>query len=108
MGTQVEIAREARRNHRGSHSVVSIAHDARNVMTALSVFSELLTEPGVLADSHRHYAQELRVLATAALGLMEQLLRPEGRNVGAAGEELLDWPPAAVDRALDRPCEVDG
>ena len=44
-------------------SLGELAHDARNMMTAISLYCDLLEEPGVLAASHRHYGCELRLLA---------------------------------------------
>ena len=48
--------------HRGE-SLGELAHDARNMVTALGLYCDLLEEPGVLATPHRHYAGELRLLA---------------------------------------------
>jgi signal transduction histidine kinase len=50
-----------------------VAHDARNMMTALALYSELLAEPGVLTPPHAHFARELSLLASTGIGLMEQL-----------------------------------
>lgn len=59
----------------------AIAHDARNVVTALELCCDLLAEPGVLSEEHRQFAAELRVIASAGSGLVEQLtaLRIGGR-----------------------------
>jgi septation ring formation regulator EzrA len=50
----------------GSHSetVAEIAHDARNMVTALELYCELLQQPGVLAEPFLHYGGELRLAAT--------------------------------------------
>lgn len=55
------------------NGLVRLAHDARNVLAALRLYSELLAEPGVLTVEHRHYAAELHAIATASTGLVEQL-----------------------------------
>lgn len=51
----------------------NVAHDARNVMAALRLYSELLAGPGVLTAEHRHYATELDAIATTGCGLIEKL-----------------------------------
>jgi signal transduction histidine kinase len=50
-----------------------IAHDARSMVTALGLYCELLAEAGVLAVAHRHYLDELRLLAAANRQLVEKL-----------------------------------
>jgi len=53
--------------------LAAIAHDARNVAAALSLFCDLLAEPGVLAEGNRHFASELQAVASASSGLVERL-----------------------------------
>ena len=64
-----------------------LAHDARNLLTSLELFSSMLAEPGVLSSSHGDMAQELASL-TGVLGhLLEQLAPrplPEGRGTEAS------------------------
>jgi signal transduction histidine kinase len=55
-------------------SVYEIAHDARNMVTALGLYCDLLEEPGVLAVAFTHYAQELRLVAAASRRLVEKLV----------------------------------
>lgn len=50
-----------------------LAHDARNMVTALSLYCDLLEEPGVLSARHRHYGNELRLVAEASRRLVEKL-----------------------------------
>ena len=59
--------------HHHGESLGELAHDARNMMTALALYCDLLEEPGVLAPSHRHYGSELRLLAEASRRLVEKL-----------------------------------
>ena len=54
-------------------SLGELAHDARNMVTALSLYCDLLEEPGVLAVRHRHYGSELRLVAEASRRLVEKL-----------------------------------
>jgi signal transduction histidine kinase len=55
-------------------TVAEVAHDARNMVTALALYCDLLSEPGVLADSYLHYANELRLIAAASRRLVEKLM----------------------------------
>ncbi len=59
--------------HRHGDSLAELAHDARNMVTALSLYCDLLDEPGVLAAPHRHYASELRLVAEGSRRLVEKL-----------------------------------
>lgn len=59
--------------HHHGESLDELAHDARNMVTALSLYCDLLEEPGVLASGHRHYASELRLVAEASRRLVEKL-----------------------------------
>ncbi|HET6207975.1 MAG TPA: ATP-binding protein [Terracidiphilus sp.] len=58
-------------NH--GESLGELAHDARNMVTALSLYCDLLEEPGVLSARHRHYGNELRLVAEASRRLVEKL-----------------------------------
>jgi two-component system cell cycle sensor histidine kinase/response regulator CckA len=57
-----------------------MAHDARNLVTALRLCSELLAEAGVLSESHRHFATDVRSIADGS----EQLARRLSRMAQAA------------------------
>lgn len=49
-------------------ALAGIAHDVRNLVTALGLCADLIAEPGVLQPGHEHFAQELRsITGTAAL-----------------------------------------
>src|SRR5271168_177760 len=50
-----------------------LAHDARNMCTALELYCELLDEPGVLAPRFRHYGSELRLVVAASRRLVDKL-----------------------------------
>lgn len=50
-----------------------LAHDARNMVTALELYCELLEKPGVLAAPFRHYGDELRQVAASSRLLVEKL-----------------------------------
>jgi signal transduction histidine kinase len=55
-------------------SLSAVAHDARNMVTALGLYCDLLDEPGVLAAPYRHYGNELRLVAAASRRLVEKLV----------------------------------
>jgi signal transduction histidine kinase len=74
-----------RMRHRGG-TVAEVAHDARNVVTALALYCDLLEEPGVLADGYGHYASELRLLAAASRRLVEKLVMLDDRETDDLGE----------------------
>ncbi|MGD0628035.1 MAG: sensor histidine kinase [Terracidiphilus sp.] len=58
----------------GIESLAELAHDARNMVTALGLYCDLLQEPGVLASSYLHYGNELRLVAAASRRLVEKLV----------------------------------
>ena len=59
--------------HHHGESLGELAHDTRNMVTALGLYCDLLDEPGVLAPAHQHYVSELRLLAEASRCLVEKL-----------------------------------
>ncbi len=85
-------AMEPRGGMRGRGAeLAALAHDVRNMVTALGLYCDLLDEPGVLAPAFAHYAGELRQVATASRRLVERLASPqpartdEGSALAAAG-----------------------
>jgi len=63
----------ARLQGRGE-TLAEVAHDARNMVTALGLYCDLLEEPGVLASPFAHYGSELRLVAAASRRLVEKLV----------------------------------
>jgi signal transduction histidine kinase len=60
----------------------ALAHDARNLLSALSVYCDLLASPGVLAPRYRHYAGDLRRVGETGARLLEALAaNDDGRTV---------------------------
>jgi Histidine kinase-, DNA gyrase B-, and HSP90-like ATPase len=57
-----------------SDSLAEVAHDARNMVTALGLYCDLLDEPGVLAVPFAHYSSELRLVAAASRRLVGKLV----------------------------------
>lgn len=60
-----------------------VAHDARNMVTALGIYCDLLEEPGVLAIPFMQYAHELRLVAAASRRLVEKLVALDANAVPA-------------------------
>lgn len=87
----------------GNHgeNVAEIAHDARNMVTALDLYCDLLQEPGVLAPPFVHYSGELRLVAAASRRLVEKLVSANPDDSAAsseAGEITVNpdlWPASA-------------
>jgi len=78
--------------HNSSALPQALAHDARNLVTALGLYCDLLDEPGVLSAPYRHYSGELRLVADACRRLVEKLAglssEPDGRPQWTASSEL--------------------
>ncbi len=55
-------------------TLAEVAHDARNMVTALGLYCDLLEEPGILATPFMHYGQELRLVAAASRRLVEKIV----------------------------------
>ncbi len=87
----------------GVESLAELAHDARNMVTALGLYCDLLQEPGVLATSHLHYANELRLVAAASRRLVEKLAA-----LDASPDRALDSPLAALHNPGKRPPSSEG
>lgn len=61
-------------DRRAGESLAEVAHDARNMVAALSVYCDLLEEPGVLAHPFAHYGSELRLVTASSRRLVERLM----------------------------------
>ena len=66
-------------------SLEEVAHDARNMVTALGLYCDLLEEPGVLATQFLHYGSELRLVAAASRRLVEKLVALDAHEAPEAG-----------------------
>lgn len=83
---RVELAVETVATLRSdSESLAAVAHDARNMVTALGLYCDLLQEPGVLATEYLHYGSELRLVAAASSRLVEKLVALETPSMPATG-----------------------
>jgi signal transduction histidine kinase len=71
-------------------TLAEVAHDARNMVTALGLYCDLLEEPGILATPFIHYGHELRLVAAASRRLVEKIVaidaqRDTSVSAGARG-----------------------
>jgi signal transduction histidine kinase len=89
-------------------NLAEVAHDTRNMVTALALYCDLLEEPGVLAKPYLHYGSELRLVAAASRRLVERLVAldangaHEGAGTGSpAGAQRV--PPRLPANGLDHP-----
>ncbi|HEY1768370.1 MAG TPA: ATP-binding protein [Terracidiphilus sp.] len=89
---------------RRDESLAEVAHDARNMVTALGLYCDLLEEPGVLAVPFAHYGNELRLVAAASRRLVEKLVSLDTE----AGPEII--PHAGRMRPIEgsAPCQQRG
>ncbi len=62
-----------------------LAHDARNLVASLELFSGLLAEPGVLGEEHKHFAGDLKSLTAPLASLVEQMASVSGSHANGAG-----------------------
>lgn len=82
-------------------ALCGISHDARNMVTALRLCSELMDEPGVFTEPNRHFASDVRLIAEAS----EQLVRRLSAIAQKAarrrdGETVVEEPVTDLPRAL--------
>lgn len=76
----------------GSDTVAALAHDARNLITALGLYCDLLDEPGVLTPTFAHYRGELRLVVAAGRRLVTKLVAQSERESGTPTAVLPYFP----------------
>jgi len=54
-----------------------LIHDARNLVTTLDLYCDLLDVPGVLTSTCQHYAEDLRLIAEASRRILDKLAATE-------------------------------
>lgn len=54
---------------------VGLVHDVRNLLHALNLYADLLAIPGVLSESYRDYASELKIISERSNSIIERLAR---------------------------------
>jgi signal transduction histidine kinase len=90
-----------------------LAHDAGNLLGALSLYSDLLAMPGVLHEEHREYASELRMLSDRSWAMIDRLVNHAraGRPTKVMGEfsvlpDVIDRCRGLLSRVAGRTVEV--
>jgi signal transduction histidine kinase len=75
-----------------------LAHDAGNLLGALSLYSDLLAMPGVLNEEHREYANELRMLSDRSWAMINRLVNHSRAGLPATVPAEISVLPDVVDR----------
>lgn len=89
-----------------------LAHDAGNLLGALTLYSELLAMPGVLHDEYRTFAAELRLLSDRSWALIDRLVnhargeRETPEREAVAIPEIVDRCRGVLSRVAGRPIEI--
>ena len=90
-------------------TLAEVTHEARNMVTMLGLYCELLDQPGVLTAAYRHYGDELKMVAAASRSLVERLGALEradsraahdvgptqGHSLAARAKTMIDRPATA-------------
>jgi len=89
-----------------SDSTAALAHDARNLITALGLYCDLIDEPGVLAAPFAHYGNELRMVAAAGHRLVSKLVARSESDTALSGgflpkQQIAPWPSTASGKTSD-------
>ena len=77
-----------------------LAHDAGNLLGALSLYSDLLSMPGVLNEAHREYANELRLLSDRSWAMINRLVSHSRGEQPEKLQQEISVLPDVVDRCL--------
>jgi signal transduction histidine kinase len=85
-----------------------LAHDAGNLLGALSLYSDLLAMPGVLNEEHRQYADELRMLSDRSWAMINRLVNHSRAGLPIKMQEEVSVLPNVVDRCLGLLSRVAG
>jgi signal transduction histidine kinase len=75
-----------------------LAHDAGNLLGALSLYSDLLAMPGVLHEEHRQYASELRMLSDRSWAMINRLVNHSRAGLPVKEQAEISVLPDVVDR----------
>jgi signal transduction histidine kinase len=91
-----------------------LAHDAGNLLGALSLYSDLLGMPGVLHEEHREYAVELRMLSDRSWAMIDRLmnhargtLRPKAVAENTVVPNVVDRCKGLLSRVAGRTVEIE-
>lgn len=85
--------------------MAELAHDARNMITALDLYCDLLQQPGVLAPPFSHYGGELRLVASASRRLVDRLTSIEAASGKQRPKNATVFGPARDQQWMSIPAE---
>jgi len=85
-----------------------LAHDAGNLLGALSLYSDLLALPGVLHEEYRAYAAELRLLSDRSWAMIHRLVNHAQAEQSSDMEPETTVLPDVVERCRGLLCKVAG
>jgi signal transduction histidine kinase len=94
------------------HAGDGLLHDARNLVSAIGLYCDLLSIPGVLKSEHLKYPDELRLLGMRSQGMIEHLMRSHAdlQNSSIRGGVglplLLGTGSSEPDRRANRPAKL--
>jgi signal transduction histidine kinase len=94
----VAVASDAAAPIAGVAEGAGLAHDAGNLLGALSLYSDLLAMPGVLHEEHREYAAELRMLSDRSWAMINRLVNHSRAGLPAKVQSEISVLPDVVDR----------
>jgi signal transduction histidine kinase len=94
----VAAAEDAAASISGVAEGAGLAHDAGNLLGALSLYSDLLAMPGVLHEEHREYAAELRMLSDRSWAMINRLVNHSRSGLPAGAQTEISVLPDVVDR----------
>ena len=89
-------------------TLAEVAHDARNMVTALGLYCDLLEEPGVLATPFIHYGHELRLVAAASRRLVEKVVAIDALRERAAAAGVNSTPGALFPQNITASAQTAG
>jgi len=93
-----QVGGEAAASIAGVAEGAGLAHDAGNLLGALSLYSDLLAMPGVLHEEHREYAAELRMLSDRSWAMINRLVNHSRSGLPAKVQTEISVLPDVVDR----------
>jgi signal transduction histidine kinase len=96
--TTAPVAANAAASIAGVAEGAGLAHDAGNLLGALSLYSDLLAMPGVLHEEHREYAAELRMLSDRSWAMINRLVNHSRSGLPAEVQAEISVLPNVVDR----------
>ena len=85
-----------------------LAHDAGNLLGALSLYSDLLALPGVLHEEYRAYAAELRLLSDRSWAMIHRLVNHVQVEQPLEARPETTVLPEVVERCRGLLCKVAG